>query len=311
MITLWLVTILSVLAVAIGRYLSTEVRLTKFRLARAQAKALARSGVYLAMQQLKRDGPEEDGKAYDWLGDEWAHDAAVPWVVDVPSDPSDPAAPPHTITVTMTDEQRKLNINAVTAAQLESLLGSQPLAQEIVDYIDQDNAGEQPVEDPPFFQKNESVAALEELRDVPGMTPEMFARLAASTAVFPSGSNASVNINTVESYVLRAIGLNNNTIQAISQFRETGGRFTQAGVGIATTLEDHGVVLEDEQKNLLVGSLFGVSSQLFAVVSEGAVVVSGGVVERPTVRVQVQAVVLRQGCAQGIPAPCLIAWREG
>ena len=43
--TLWLVTILSVLAVAIARYLSLEVRLTKYRLAREQAQALARSGI--------------------------------------------------------------------------------------------------------------------------------------------------------------------------------------------------------------------------------------------------------------------------
>ena len=65
-ITLWLVTILSVLAIAVARYLSVEVRLTKHRLASEEAKALARSGVYLAMQRLTQDGqPKPGGKVYD------------------------------------------------------------------------------------------------------------------------------------------------------------------------------------------------------------------------------------------------------
>ena len=71
-ITLWMVATLSVLAVATARYLSTEVRLTKLRLAREQAKTLARSGVYLAMERLKQDADGESDGKYDWLGDDWA-----------------------------------------------------------------------------------------------------------------------------------------------------------------------------------------------------------------------------------------------
>ena len=70
--TLWLVTILSVLAVAIGRYLSLGVKMAGYRLAREQAVTLARGGVYLAMQRLADDPPEAEGQAYDWEGDEWA-----------------------------------------------------------------------------------------------------------------------------------------------------------------------------------------------------------------------------------------------
>ena len=61
--SLWLVVILAVLAVAVARSLSVDVRLAKYRQAHDQARALARSGVYLALQRLARDAqaPEEGG----------------------------------------------------------------------------------------------------------------------------------------------------------------------------------------------------------------------------------------------------------
>ena len=74
--TLWLVTILSLLAIAIARYPSLEIRLTKYRAARDQAAILARDGVNLAMQWLAEDAQEGESpeggsgkKQYDWLGD--------------------------------------------------------------------------------------------------------------------------------------------------------------------------------------------------------------------------------------------------
>ena len=64
-------------AVAVSSYLSTETRLTRYHLARCQARAWAKAGVLLAMQRLASDAmqPEDASQpelAYDWLGDDWA-----------------------------------------------------------------------------------------------------------------------------------------------------------------------------------------------------------------------------------------------
>ena len=81
--------------------------------------------------------------------------------------------------------------------------------------------------------------------------------------------------------------------------------FTEAGIAIVHTLTDHaGVDLTGTPDgNLLIGPLFGVASQTFTVSAEG-------VIERPSVRARVEAVVRRAPCPEGMPAPCIIAWRE-
>lgn len=325
-VTLWLVTILSLLAVAIGRYLSTEVRIVRYQQAREQAKALARSGVYLALQRLALDQQE----AYDWLGDDWAvmssHTQADPtiWVVDVPSGTLITTTPLHTITITIADEERKLDINAVTAGQLESFIGTGPLPQDIVDYIDQQNTGERSVDEPPYVQKNAPVAALEELRAIPGMTNEVFAQLQHATAVFPAGTTTpTVNINTAEPEVLLAIvGGTTATLDSdpalpiISALVESrpgvNGILGDDDDCKATDIRDRNLAaielgncaLSGRQQpflELLQKANFSVSSSTFRITVEVFVQPQG-------VRYHVVAVVQRP--PPGEP-PAIVAWREG
>ena len=308
-ITLWLVTILSVLAVAIGRYLSTEVRITRYRQAQEQAKALARSGVYVALQRLAQDQQE----TYDWLGDDWAVILTT-------------ATPPHTITITITDEERKLNINAVTAPQLESLVGTGPLPQDIVDYIDQQNTGERSVDEPPYFQKNAPVATLEELRAIPGMTEPVFAQLQHATAAFPAGTTApTVNINTAEPEVLLAIAgptLDNEPSQTIisaliaSRPGLNGilgdADDCKATTAITSNVNAAAIELGDcalggrEQPFITLlskpNSNFSVSSSTFRITVDA-------LVQPQQVGYHVVAVVQRPA-AQG-QEPKIVAWREG
>src|SRR6185295_20094339 len=119
-----------------------------------------------------------------------------------------------------------------------------------------------------------------------------------------------VNINTASADVLRALGLTENAIQIILQFR-TGadgdeahaedGVFTDAGLVIVQTLEDKaGVNLTGtEDGNLLTSQLFGVDSNLFMVISEG-------VTDKPAARARVTAVVRRTGCQAQRPSPCIV-----
>lgn len=332
-ISLWLVAILSVLAVAIARQLSLDVRLTTYRLARGEAEALARSGVYLAMQRIARDGDEPDGKRYDWLGDDWAVFPGPPpagagagpqpdpdadpswWVVPFPGEARPAGRFTGELRVRIADEARRLPVNRASAEQLTRLTGEAALAQAILDARDEPDAAEdRPGDTPPYFAKNAPFVAPEELAELPGVTPEMYETLRASTSPYLSTAEA-MNINTVSPEALRAVGLGEGAVELIVQFRdgpdgpqahEQDGIFTEAGLAILQTLKDHaGVDLTGtDDGNLLITDQFGVSSEVFTVVSEG-------VVERPAVQARVEAVIRRAGCGGGGAGPCLLAWREG
>jgi type II secretory pathway component PulK len=321
-VTLWLVTMLSVLSVAIGRYLSLSVKMTRYRAAREQARMLARSGVYLAMQRLADDAAEADGKTYDWDGDEWAVVPGGPpggdpsvWVIPFPSPAAGPGRLQGRLTVRVTDEERKLNLNAAVKEQLLAVAADDALAQAIIDARDEaDTAEDRPDNQPPYFAKNGLFAVPEEWTDLPGMTPQAFDALRASTSPY-FGPGAALNVNTASVEVLRALGLTETTVQMITRFREgpdgpqehgADGVFTEAGLAIVQTLKDsQGVDLTGTPDGNLLGSAtFGVASQTFTVSAEG-------IIERPAVRARVEAVVRRAPCPEDAPSPCIIGWREG
>ena len=321
-VTLWLVTLLSVLAVAIGRYLSLSVKMARFRLAREEARSMARGGIYLAMQRLAEDAPEAPPQAYDWEGDDWAapaHDAEAPdsdpsvWVIAGPGAGGGSGFEGR-VSVRITDEERKLNLNAATFEELAAIAGDQVLAQEIVDARDDaDPAEDRPTSEPPYAAKNGPFEALEELADLPGMSADAYQALAASTSPYFT-AGAAVNINTVSAEALRALGVTESTIQMIMRFREgpdgsqehaQDGIFGEQGLAILQRLKDgQGVDLTGTPDgNLLSGPTFGVASQTFLISAEGAV-------DHPAVRARIQAIVRRTACPDRMPAPCIVAWRE-
>ena len=322
--SLWLVAILSILAVAVARSLSVDIRLAKYRQAHDEARALARSGIYLAMQQLARDAaaPEADGKVYDWLGDEWA---GVPgtdpdvepgqWLIRFPGTGRDTARFPGEVRIRVADEAGKLHLNTATKEQLVALTDNEMLAQEILDARDgPDPAEDRPDDATPYFAKNGPFAAPAELSDLPGMTPEAYDTLQKQASPY-TPATAPININTVTPDVLDAVGLSGSAVSLITRFREgtdgpdaheQDGVFTEAGLTILQVLKDaQGVDLTGTPDgNLLTSTEFGVSSDVFTIVSEGAA-------ERPAMRCRVEAVVRRAGCSDGAIPPCIVAWREG
>ena len=209
-ITLWLVTILSVLAIAVARYLSVEVRLTKHRLASEEALALARSGVYLAMQRLTQDGqPKPDGKVYDSLGDAWAADQEI-------------SQDGGQVTMHITDEERRLDLNTISEPVLTRLLdhvaGSPDLARPILDDLDPDDEG--PVMgEPPYYPKNAPMAALEELVEIPRVRAVFMALRPFLTIAPGSAAPPTVNINTAGREVLVALGADPAVVDALMAAR--------------------------------------------------------------------------------------------
>ena len=307
-ITLWLVTILSVLAIAVARYLSVEVRLTKHRLAIEQAKTLARSGVYVAMQRLDQDvKPGADGKVYDWLGDEWA---APPG-----ADPAHPEAwVIEGMTIRITDEERRLDLNAVSEPVLAQLLqavapASADLARPILDDLDADDEGPM-MGEPPYYPKNAPAAALEELVEIPRVAAA-FTALQPFLAVAPGTTTPpAVNINTAGREVLLALGAEPATVEALLTARpgadQTWGtaddckatEISQAAVELAACS-----LAGDTPKFVTLLSLptaaFAVSSSRFRVRVDAA---AGG----REARRHVEAVVQRTADGSKI-----LAWREG
>ncbi|MCA9407570.1 MAG: hypothetical protein KC733_02685, partial [Candidatus Omnitrophica bacterium] len=64
---LWVLVILTMLTTSIGRNTSIELSLTKYAIARLQAKYLAWGGLVYAMNQIRQDSQHEEFKAYDTL----------------------------------------------------------------------------------------------------------------------------------------------------------------------------------------------------------------------------------------------------
>ncbi|HEX9779838.1 MAG TPA: hypothetical protein VGB20_01340 [bacterium] len=300
--TLWVVVILGLLAVSVGRQMAIEIRLARYRASLAQAKALARSGAYLAIARLAADETEHDA-----LGDDWAR-------AREPLGPEDFRA-----RVTgVTDLERKLNLNLLSDTMLEALLGSPEAAARVRDYLDEPDPIEQdPDAEPPYVPKDGPMTDVAELDDIPGLAPEALAALRALTAVTPDpAAPAAVNINTAEREVLLAIAgpelggeAAQGVIEALMAARPgPDGEFGTPDDCVVTDMVEAPATLEACTRRpqtlfieLLSKGVFGVRSELFLVEAEGEA-------GRPGARHRVRALVRR-----GVPGewPAVLAWEEG
>ena len=302
-ITLWIVTILATLAIAIGRYLSVEARLIKYRLARERAMALARSGVHLAVERLRQDRQKD---AYDWLGDDWARpeEDQDTWVVSLPGGEQAGEGARGRVEIRITDEERKLNLNEASSASLTNLLvqaqvpGAAGLSSAVVDYRDPPQDGEDwPESQLPYFAKNQPFAAIEELNDLPGMTPQAYDALASSTTCSTHPA-AKLNINTVTPEVLLALGVSAEGQSKLIEYRNRDHVFKDPQALYNQLRDEVGLVADGEDINTLKN--LQVASQTFVIVSEG-------VVQAPSVRYRVRAIMERSSG----PEPTMLGWREG
>lgn len=325
MVTLWLVTLLAVLAVAIGRFLSREVRLARYHVVRQQAKALARGGVYLAMERLRQDAEQDE---VDWLEDDWASPAPsaseTAWLIDVPAVGSAAAQRHGTVVIRIVDEERKFNLNAAgeapadpLAAAAQRLLGGLgvpgELAARLGDYIDADSEPREPggLESgaggpPSYTTKGGPLLSWSELLEIPGMAevqPAAFGALRSHSSVF-LGANRQVNVNTVSPEVLVALGFSSNSAQALQLCRANGTVFTEQATLLTTLEACLGADGLTSEEITLAGTYFAMVSHTFTVVSEAVID------DRSPVRARIEAVIRRAGCPSDAAA-CIIAWIEG
>ncbi len=195
-ITLWIVTILGIFAVAIARYLSREIRLSKYYKARIEAEALARSGVMMFVSKLMLDDTE-----HDWLGDDWKTGWVLPATMEGKS--------LTILTDTISDEESRINLNNTAMATfIVQLLTNHQITQPqvivngIMSHIDGTA-----IADPPYFPKGAPLVSHEELWELPVIVaqPEAYPILEQYTTTAMPADIDTVNINTADYEVLRGI----------------------------------------------------------------------------------------------------------
>ena len=207
MITLWITTILSIVAFSAAYFSRTDLKMAEYQAKSLQAYALARGGVELAIAKLLidfRQSPEYDAYDEGWVIDD----------EDLEALEIDPAQ----LEVNITDEAAKINLNMDNFYNLFSFLQFLPrwsdcgeinvLLDSLKDWRDEDMLEElNGAEDsyylslsPPYPCKDGKFDIPEEILLVRGMKPDLFFE-----NYFTVFGDEKLNINTVSKDVLYAM----------------------------------------------------------------------------------------------------------
>ena len=243
---LWVVAILALVAAVFMREARTEIALTRNLAEEAKAEALAEAGVNRAILIL--------------LG----LDETIPWRVDGGAFAFDYGG--GTVRVSLQDEGGKIDLNRAGDAVLQGLFTSvgvgqdaaQHLVDAIADFRDADGLrhlnGAEDAEYAraglPYDAKDAPFAATEELLQVFGMTPEIYAHVAPYVTVY--SPRRDVNLGSAPAAVLKALPyLLPDRVRSILERRAaeagSGRRFRVIAVTVlveATTAEGGKVMRE-------------------------------------------------------------------
>jgi len=286
----------------------------------------------LAMQRLALDA-QQAGETVDWLEDDWAvfpttSPAADPtiWVLSLPPEGQGPATASGQVTIHITDEERRLDLNGALASPrvLQELLGVADVAQAIVDYRDTDNppdpAEDRPDAQPPYFAKDAPIMVLEELLEVPAIQehPDTIPTLMSQAT---SHTGGQLNINTASFEVLRAVKgtvVDPGLIQTFVDRRGAGPDgepgtaddclWTPNANSLQQITDCLGLGTNFAPVNNLTAGL-GYQSSVFRIAVEGQIATGA-------VRYRIQAIVRRGGSGHSViqisEVPFqILAWREG
>jgi len=211
-LVLWVIALLSVMALGLTAAQRTESTLTANALAEARFRAAADAGIaYAALNLLAPQATDAEAAATDaegqstvWLPDGSAH----AWTfAEVP------------LAISVQNEGSRIDLNEADADTLRALFTvvgvkdelSATLADRILDWRDADdlkslNGAEDPdyaAEGLPYGAKDEPFSSVEELRQVLGITPEIYRRVAPELTV--DSGKAKVEEQFASAVVLAAI----------------------------------------------------------------------------------------------------------
>ena len=230
---LWIIAILAIFAVSVGRRSAISLKLTSYNTDRLKASFLARAGILRGLTEKSLEYKTAGSAAIDALSQSWANnkelfesrkfgDGDYTLSYLYPERERSPEANP--VLYGLMDEQSRININYCSKETMANLLESfdvdndeaEEIAAAIVDWRDEDNdltASENGVfygaEDayymglePSYHCKNLPFDIIYELFLVRGITREVFEKIKDHITVYGEGR---VNINTAGERVLNAL----------------------------------------------------------------------------------------------------------
>lgn len=239
LIVLWILMILSMLAVGLGRRASIDIALTKYQIAREKTDYLAWGAFNYALNLVKKNSEETGKEKADTLyacgirlkdgqtpENIFSNVAMGEGDITISYEPKG-LQPPNRVYYGLSDEERKINLNALTdqnykvLSHLIVLSGfseekAMSIAASAVDWKDTDsNVTHSPygAEDNdymslsrPYHCKNMPFDSVEELMLVKGMASEIYDKIKNVITVFPQEeAGLTINIHTATDIVIKAL----------------------------------------------------------------------------------------------------------
>lgn len=255
-ITLWVLTLLSAIALSVTYRMRIELKLAGSELGRDKVFCIAKAGVIQALDVLGQDTLGQDTNGYDVLSESWSNYSVELYGVNLFKDitvgeggfnvryvyDKDVFTGSQEYYYGMEDEERKINVNKATQDMLESLPGVTPqIAMSIrawrgdtevpPDVLLNDDAYYQGLEKP-YKRKDKPLDCLEELALVRGLSRELVCGkdldgdgmidvneqgLVKYLTIY--GDDGLININTAGVTVLRSIGFTEDLSNEIVRYR--------------------------------------------------------------------------------------------
>lgn len=287
-LSLWILTLLSLMASSLAFRAMLQMKVTRRHIEIVEGRYLAQGAVFWAMHILSK----EDKLPYQALNQRWATDPGNfeerplgqgKFSVSYPWKDSELGLVQR---FGIIDEERKININT---APKEILMQLPEVTEEIVDAIidwrDTNTAPERRGAekdyyqdlDPPYPAKDGPFESVEELLLVREVTPNLLSQWKDLLTIY---GNGKVNINTASLEVLHTLGLEDDLIEKIDEFRqgldqhwgtEDDGVFKEEGSIARTLFEYEPLNAQDVSKlvNLVSKGLLGVQSKFFMIPVSG------------------------------------------
>lgn len=282
--SLWILAILSILAIGISFRASIEARLSKYSMDKLKGIYIAKAGILKSRAILSLSSNNYDS----------IRECGVTLPTDKePQDVFSQKLGDGTFIVKYTeegaahygmmDEQGKININKAEKAVLECLLGSnnKEIAASIINWRGTVQVPDGAWDDyyngltPSYECKHGDFSCVEELMLVKDVSPELFESIKDYITVYGDGK---ININTVTKRAMLALGLSENAAEIIIKFRNGDDN-------IAGTKDDGSFSDMSQAQSLLAdpdayrndiailgnGNIFTTRSNHFRIISDGAV----------------------------------------
>lgn len=328
---LWILVILTVLTVSLGRNTHVELSLVKHAVGKMKSKYIARAGFVYALERIRKDSADKDGAKQDTLyqcgvrlGDEESPQEAFK---DIASGDGhfdvqyfSGGGEGKKIYYGLQDEERRIDINTLTLqnynvlSALITVLGfdeetAKTIAYSVLDWKDEDDS---PVdvtygaEDDyygsltrPYQCKNRPFDSTEELLLARGMTQEIYDALKDYVTVFPKQGILRVNFDTAPAAVLTALARAMSAVlpdpapSDVVALVDKVLQYRRGEDGVEFTRDDRAVALNEMPLNAPERNLFLAMSQFRTYTSDYLRVRVKGTEKTREARTVIEAVVYR------------------